>query len=76
MSKGSAIKAEPFSIEGALVTKDLAFRMIAHAVLAAVVFFAFQRYALGSTLETSAMWAVAGAVGAAVLAWSQQRGSR
>jgi hypothetical protein len=76
MSKGSTVPVEPLSIEGPLVTKDLAFRMLAHAALAAVVFFAFQRYALGSTLETSALWSVAGAVGAAVLAWSQQRGSR
>jgi hypothetical protein len=48
-------------------------RMLMQALAAAVIFFAFQKYALGATLETSALWAVAGAVGASILAWSQYR---
>jgi predicted NBD/HSP70 family sugar kinase len=52
---------------------DLALRMLMHAVAAAVIFFLFQRYAINSTLETSALWAAAGAVGAAILARSQHR---
>jgi hypothetical protein len=47
--------------------------MLMHASAAAVIFYLFQRYAIGATLETSALWAVAGAVGAAILARSQHR---
>lgn len=51
-------------------------RMIAHAAAAAILFFLFQRFALGASVESSALWAVAGGIGAAVLAWSQERRDR
>lgn len=47
--------------------------MLVHASAAALIFFVFQRYGLSATLETSALWAVVGAVGAGILAWSQHR---
>ena len=50
---------------------NLPLRMLAHALAAAAIFYAFQRYALGATLETSLLWSVAGAAGAAFVAWSQ-----
>lgn len=65
--------AEPLPHMGAAVSNNLALRMLVHAVAAAVIFFAFQRYGLGATVETSALWAAVGAVAAAVLAWSQHR---
>jgi hypothetical protein len=55
------------------MSKNLALRMLLHALAAAAIFFAFQRYALAATLETSALWAAVGAVAAAGLAWSQNR---
>jgi hypothetical protein len=58
---------------GIAVSINLVIRMLVHALAAAAAFFAFQRYALGATLETSALWAAAGALGAAALAWSQHR---
>lgn len=42
-------------------------------MLAGAFFFCLQRFALGESLETSAIWGIAGAAGAAVLAWMQQR---
>ena len=65
--------AEPLPHLGAAVSNNLALRMAMHALAAAAIFFAFQRYGLNATLETSMLWAVAGAVGAAALAWSQRR---
>lgn len=50
--------------------------MVVHVATAAAAFFLFQHYALGASLETSALWAVAGAIGAAGLAWSQNRKGR
>ena len=50
--------------------------MVVHVATAAAAFFLFQHYALGASLETSALWAVAGAIGAAALAWSQNRKGR
>jgi hypothetical protein len=50
--------------------------MLLHALAAAAIFFVFQRYGLGATLETSTLWAVVGAVAAAALAWSQHRRGR
>jgi len=47
--------------------------MLKHAVLAAVIFFVFQRFGVGTSLEISALWAGVGAVGAAALAYSQHR---
>ena len=47
--------------------------MLVHSAGAAAAFYLFQRFALGASVETSALWAVAGAIGAAVLAWSQHR---
>jgi hypothetical protein len=47
--------------------------MLMHALAAAAIFFAFQRYGLGATLETGILWAVVGAAGAAALTWSQHR---
>jgi hypothetical protein len=58
------------------MTGQLALRMVLHALAAAAIFFAFQRYGLGATMETSTLWAVVGAVAAAVLAWSQHRRGR
>jgi hypothetical protein len=46
--------------------------MLMHASAAAAAFFVFQHYGLGATLETGILWALAGAVGAAALAWSQR----
>lgn len=46
--------------------------MILHSALAAAFFFSLQRWALNQSLETSLVWAVVAAVGAAWLAWSQQ----
>jgi len=65
--------AEPLTHRGAAVSNYLALRILLHALAAAAIFFAFQRYALGATLETSALWAAVGAVAAAALAWSQHR---
>ena len=65
--------AEPLPLMGAAVSNNLVFRMLMHAFAAAAIFFVFQRYALGATPETSALWAAVGAVAAAVLAWSQHR---
>jgi hypothetical protein len=50
-----------------------ALRIAGHAVVAGVFFFCLQRFALGETLENSAIWGIAGAGGAALLAWMQQR---
>ncbi len=47
--------------------------MVVHCVAAAALFFLFQRYALGASVETSGLWAIAGGIGAAALAWSQNR---
>ena len=52
---------------------NLPLRILAHAVIAAILFYAFQRYALGATPETGALWAIVGAVGAGILAWSQHK---
>jgi hypothetical protein len=53
-----------------------ALKIAGHAVAAAVFFFGLQRFVLGETLETSLVWAIAGAAGAALLAWMQhQRGA-
>ncbi|NDH63204.1 MAG: hypothetical protein EBY18_16515 [Alphaproteobacteria bacterium] len=57
---------------GAAVSNNLALRMLMHASAAAAAFFMFQHYGLGATLETGLLWALAGAVGAAALAWSQR----
>jgi hypothetical protein len=72
-SKGSAVMAEPLPHMGAAVSNNLILRMLMHALAAAAIFFAFQRYGLGATTETSILWAAVGAVGAAALAWSQRR---
>lgn len=50
--------------------------MASHAAVAGAAFFLFQRYALGASVETSALWAIVGAVSAAALAWSQNRRGR
>jgi hypothetical protein len=55
------------------MSNNLVLRMLMHAVAAAAIFFTFQRYGMGATLETSALWAAVGAVAAAALAWSQHR---
>ena len=65
--------AGPLPYMVAAMNNNLAVRMLMHAVAAAVIFFAFQHYALGATLETSALWAAVGGIGAAALAWSQRR---
>ena len=50
-------------------------RIVLHAIAAAVIFFLFQHFALASSLQTSLLWGIAGALGAAYLAWShEQRG--
>ncbi len=55
------------------MNQHLALRMLTHVLAAAAIFFVFQRYALGATLETSTLWAAVGGVGAAALVWSQHR---
>ena len=42
-----------------------------HAIVAAVFFFVLQRFVMAASLETSLVWAIAGAGGAAFLAWHQ-----
>ncbi len=59
--------------KAAVVSNNLPLRMLVHASAAAVIFFAFQRYALDATLQTCVLWSVAGAIGAAFLVWSQHR---
>jgi hypothetical protein len=44
-----------------------------HAVLAAVVFFAFNRFVLGQTFEISLAWGAVAAPGAAYIAWREGR---
>ena len=58
---------------GAAMSNNLALRMLMHALAAGAIFLAFQRYGLGATLETSVLWGIGGAVGAAALTWSQHR---
>ena len=48
-------------------------RMVFHAALAAVVFFALNRFALEQPLETSLVWGAAAAPFAAYLAYMQAR---
>jgi hypothetical protein len=48
-------------------------KIVGHALLASAFFFCLQRFVLGENFETSLIWAVAGAGGAAALAWLQQR---
>ena len=48
-------------------------RILLHAIAAAAIFFLFQLYVLTSSIQTSAIWAIAGALGAAWIAWSQER---
>lgn len=45
--------------------------MLLHAAVAAAFFFALQRFIMGAQIETAAVWALAGAGGAAFLAWHQ-----
>jgi hypothetical protein len=47
--------------------------MAAHALVAGAFFFGFQHFMMGQTLEDSAIWAIAGAGAAALLAWMQHR---
>lgn len=47
-----------------------------HSVAAAVAFFSFQNFILLASTETSLLWALAGGLGAAYLAWSQHRRDR
>ncbi len=47
--------------------------MAGHALLAGIFFFCLQRFVLGQSLESSLIWGLAGAAGAATLAWMQQR---
>lgn len=51
-------------------------RILLHSIAAAVLFFLFQRFALASSLQTSLLWGVAGAIGAAYLAWSHENRGR
>lgn len=48
-------------------------RILFHAAGAGAFFFVLQRYVLKESLESSLLWAVALAIGAGFLAWSQQR---
>ncbi len=45
--------------------------MFVHGAGAAAFFFALQRWAMRESVETSLIWAAAGAIGAAWLAWTQ-----
>ena len=45
--------------------------MAFNAVLAGAFFFILQRFGLQASVETALMWAGAGAVAAAVVAWKQ-----
>ena len=46
-------------------------RIALHAALAGVFFFVFQRFLMQADPQTSLVWALAGAAGAAWLAWHQ-----
>ena len=53
---------------------DARWRWVAlHSAGAAAFFFALQYLGWKQSVETSLIWAAAGAVGAAMLAWSQTR---
>jgi hypothetical protein len=43
-----------------------------HATTAAAFFFALQYWGFQTSLDLSIVWAIAGALGAAYLSWSQQ----
>lgn len=45
--------------------------MILNAVVAAAFFFSLQRFIMAASMETAIVWAIAGAAGAALLAWHQ-----
>ena len=51
-------------------------RIFLHAIAAAVIFFMFQRFAVAASVQTSLIWGIAGALGAAYLAWSHERSGR
>ncbi len=51
-------------------------KIVGHALLAGVFFFGFQRFVMAADLQTSAMWAIFAAIGAAALAYSQSRRGR
>ena len=51
-------------------------RIFLHAIAAAVIFFMFQRFAVAASVQTSLIWGIAGALGAAYLAWSHERRGR
>jgi hypothetical protein len=48
-------------------------RIAGHALLAGAFFFCLQRFVLGESFETGAIWAIGGGGGAAFLAWRQYR---
>jgi hypothetical protein len=50
-------------------------KIAGHALLAGVFFFFLQYFLLSQTVETSVIWAIAAAAGAALLAWLQHRRS-
>jgi hypothetical protein len=54
---------------------DAAPRIVGHALMAGAFFFCLQKFALGESLATSVIWALAGAAGAAVLAPPAKRSS-
>ncbi len=47
--------------------------LVFHAVGAAAFFFVLQKFLINSTTETSLVWALAGGLGAAWLAWHQSK---
>ena len=44
-----------------------------HALIASAFFFCLQRFVLGESLRTVAIWPIAGGGGSALLAWLRQR---
>lgn len=47
--------------------------LVFHAAGAAAFFFVLQKFLINSSTETSLVWALAGGVGAAWLAWHQSK---
>ncbi len=48
-------------------------RIVVHALAAGAFFFCFQYLLMAQPLDTSTIWAIAGAAAAACLAWMQHR---
>ncbi len=58
------------------MNKKLTLQMLAHSTAAAVIFFVFQYFVVGASLEMSALWSLTGAVCASYLAWRHHQQGR